>query len=64
MDNIDIIAKLSDMKIVDYKNTLALVSLIEVLVEKGIIQKDDIALKAEEIDKIDMKSTIKGNINM
>ncbi|HHY04274.1 MAG TPA: hypothetical protein GX534_03710 [Thermoanaerobacterales bacterium] len=53
MDNIDIIAKLSDMKIVDYKNTLALVSLIEVLVEKGIIQKDDIALKAAEIDKIE-----------
>ena len=31
---IDVFAELSDMKMVDYKNTLAIVSLIEVLTEK------------------------------
>ena len=52
MGNIDIIAQLSDMKIVDYKNTLAIVSLIEVLIEKGLIDEMEVALKAEAIEKI------------
>ena len=30
---------------VDYKNTLAIVSLIEVLTEKGVIDNNDIAIK-------------------
>ena len=34
MGKIDILAELSDMKIIDYKNTLAIVSLIEILTEK------------------------------
>lgn len=52
MGDIDFIAEISDMKIVDYRNTLALVSLIEVLIEKGIIGKNDVALKAQELDNI------------
>lgn len=39
MGDIDIYAQLSDMKMIDYKNTLAIVSLIEVLKEKGIIDE-------------------------
>jgi len=54
-NSIDIIATLSDMKMVDYKNTLALVSLIEVLIEKGIIDKKEIALKAQELDTVTRK---------
>jgi len=34
------------MKMIDYKNTLAIVSLIEVLKEKGIIDENDVSLKA------------------
>lgn len=52
MGTIDIFAQLSDMKIVDYKNTLAIVSLIEVLTEKGIIGHNDIALKAKDLEEI------------
>lgn len=52
MGTIDIFAQLSDMKIVDYKNTLAIVSLIEVLTEKGIIGRNDIALKAKDLEGI------------
>ena len=46
MDNIDIIAKLSDMKIVDYKNTLALVSLIEDSSRKGNNSKRRYSVKS------------------
>ncbi|NLU10396.1 MAG: hypothetical protein GXW90_05570 [Tepidanaerobacter acetatoxydans] len=52
MVEIDILAELSDMKIIDYRNTLAIVSLIEVLTEKGIICSNDVALKAQTLDAI------------
>jgi len=43
MGEIDLIALLGDLKEVDYKNTLAIASIIEVLIDKGIISKRDIA---------------------
>ncbi len=52
MGDIDIFAQLSDMKMIDYKNTLAIVSLIEVLKEKGIIDEKDIGLKAKTLDTL------------
>ena len=52
MGEIDVLAELSDMKMVDYKNTLAIVSLIEVLTEKGVIGNNDVALKAKALDLI------------
>lgn len=52
MGEIDIFAELSDMKIIDYKNTLAIVSLIEILTEKGIIDSNDVAIKAKALDNI------------
>ncbi|MDD4568572.1 MAG: hypothetical protein PHE70_00375 [Tepidanaerobacteraceae bacterium] len=52
MGEIDICAQLSDMKMVDYKNTLAIVSLIEVLTEKGVIGNNDVAIKAKTLDLI------------
>ncbi|HHY14064.1 MAG TPA: hypothetical protein GX526_05425 [Thermoanaerobacterales bacterium] len=50
MGEIDLIALLGDLKEVDYKNTLAIASIIEVLIDKGIISKRDIALKARELE--------------
>lgn len=50
MGEIDIIAQLADLKEIDYKNTLALASLIEVLIQKGYIGRNDVALKAQELD--------------
>ena len=52
MGEIDIFTQLSDMKMVDYKNTLAIVSLIEVLTEKGVIGNNEVALKAKTLDLI------------
>ena len=50
MGDIDLIALLGDLKDVDYKNTLAIASIIEVLIDKGIIEKHDIAVKARELE--------------
>lgn len=55
MGDIDIFAQLSDMKIVDYKNTLAIVSLIEILKEKGIIEENDLSLKAKALESLRVK---------
>ncbi len=55
MNQLDILAQLSDMKDVDYRNTLALASIIEVLVDKGIINRVDIAKKAQELDSMSIE---------
>lgn len=52
MNNLNILSQLSDMKEVDYRNTLALASIIELLVDKGIINRNDIAIKAKELDNM------------
>ncbi len=61
MGEIDVLAELSDMKLIDYKNTLALVSLIEVLMEKGVIESNEIAVKAKNLDYA-MENQIKSKI--
>lgn len=52
MRELNILAQLGDMKEVDYRNTLALASIIEVLVDKGLIKRCDIAIKAKELDSM------------
>lgn len=55
MNEIDIYSKISDLKEVDYKNTLAIASIIEVLVEKGIIDRNDIAKKSRLLDSMSLE---------
>jgi hypothetical protein len=57
LNKLDVIAQIGDMKEVEYRNTLAITSIIEVLLEKNIISKDDIARKAEELDKLALLET-------
>ena len=52
MTKLDIVGQIADMKEVDYKNTLAIASIIELLIEKGIISRNDIALKALQLENI------------
>lgn len=52
MNKLDIIAQLGDIKEVEYRNTLAITSIIELLLEKDIINKEDISKKAEELDRL------------
>ncbi|WIV12616.1 hypothetical protein [Proteiniborus sp. MB09-C3] len=55
MNNIDIVAQLSNMKDVDYRNTLAIASIIEILIEKEIIKRNDIAIKARQLDSMSIE---------
>lgn len=50
LDKIDIYAKLGDLKEIDYRNTLAIATLIELLVDKGIITRQEFARKAHSLD--------------
>lgn len=50
MNNVDILGEIADLKEIDYKNTLAIVSIIELLIEKKIITKNDITKKARFLD--------------
>jgi hypothetical protein len=52
MTKLDVIGQIADMKEVDYKNTLAIASIIEILIEKGIISKNDIAMKALQLENM------------
>lgn len=47
---IDLYATLADMKEVDYKNTLAVTALIELLVAKGVFTREEIAATAQRLD--------------
>ncbi|HZK34290.1 MAG TPA: hypothetical protein VFD33_03135 [Bacillota bacterium] len=52
MNKLEIISQLGDIKEVEYRNTLAITSIIELLLERNIISKEDIAKKAEELDEL------------
>ena len=49
-NEVDIMAQISNLKNTDYRNTLAIASLIELLFEKNIINRDEFANKAQELD--------------
>ena len=50
MNKLDIISQIADLKEIDYKNTLAITSLIELLIEKGILDRYEIAEKAQLLE--------------
>lgn len=51
-DKIDIYAKIGDLKDIDYRNTLAIATIIEILVDKGIITRQEFAQKAYTLDNM------------
>ncbi|SHK37723.1 hypothetical protein [Paramaledivibacter caminithermalis] len=51
-DKIDIYAKIGDLKDIDYRNTLAIATLVELLVEKGIITRQEFSHKAYILDNM------------
>ena len=46
MNKLEVIGQIADLKETDYKNTLAIACIIELLIEKGIISRNDISKKA------------------
>lgn len=47
---IDIIGHLADLKEIDYRNTLAIATLIELFIEKGLCTRQEFTRKAKELD--------------
>lgn len=55
-ESINLYATLADMKDVDYKNTLAVTTLIDLLIEKGLITREEMAARAQRLDAASEKS--------
>lgn len=51
IDEVNVIAKLADLKNNHYQNTLVLSALIELLVEKRLMSPEEIHCKIAELDK-------------
>ena len=50
MAKLDMIGQIADLKEIDYKNTLAITSIIELLIEKGVLDSDEVAAKAQYLE--------------
>ncbi|MBU8713206.1 hypothetical protein NST23_28170 [Brevibacillus sp. FSL K6-0770] len=50
MKEVQIIAKLADLQETDYRNTLVLHALIDILVAKGLLTHDELTEKVTELD--------------
>lgn len=55
-EHINLVAALADMKEVDYKNSLAVTALIELLIEKGLITRQEMVARAQMLDAAGEKS--------
>lgn len=49
-ETIDLFARIADMKDVDYRNTLAISALIELLIEKGLFTREEFQATATRLD--------------
>jgi hypothetical protein len=49
--DVNIVGQIGDLKEDQYRLTLALSTLMELLVEKGLITDEDIARKADDVDQ-------------
>jgi hypothetical protein len=52
MNKLEVIGQIADLKETDYKNTLAIACIIELLIEKGIISRNDISKKAYFLENL------------
>lgn len=50
MTKLDMISQIADLKEIDYKNTLAITSIIELLIDKGILERTEVAVKAQVLE--------------
>lgn len=52
------VSQIGDMKEIDYRNTLAIASVIELLIDKGILDRSEIARKAKLLDEMTAEEII------
>lgn len=50
-EDVEFGARLADMREVDYRNTLAIASIIELLIERGLVDADALRRKSLELDR-------------
>ncbi|SHI97649.1 hypothetical protein [Propionispora hippei] len=50
MKKLEMIGQLADLKEIDYKNTLSISVLLELLIEKNLITRQDFVRKARELE--------------
>lgn len=50
-ETIELYARLADMKTVDYRTTLAIAALIELLIAKGLFTRDELTGVAARLDE-------------
>ncbi|MDI9476363.1 MAG: hypothetical protein ACOX0L_08720 [Natronincolaceae bacterium] len=55
MNDIDLMGQLGDLKEIDYRNTLAIATLIEILTEKGIITRQEFSKKSYYLDNMSLE---------
>lgn len=55
MNQIDLIGQIGDLKEIDYRNTLAIATLIELLIEKNIITRQEFARKSYYLDNMSLE---------
>lgn len=50
MNIVEVVGQLADLKSVDYRNTLAISVLIDLLIDKGMITREEFVRKAAELE--------------
>ncbi len=55
MVDIDLYAQIADLKEIDYRNTLAIATIIEILVAKGFISRQEFARIAQKLDTMSIE---------
>lgn len=58
-NTINLIAQIADMKEIDYTNTLAITGLMELLIDKNILTKDEISKKVNSLNKYAFDEQVK-----
>lgn len=63
-DSIEMIAGLADLKEADYKQTLAISTLIELLIEKGLFTRQEFGAKAAILDQAALREATQGKVTL
>lgn len=58
INDINIIGQIADLKDTDYKNTLAITTLIELFIEKGLFTREDFTHKAQSLENVSIAEII------
>lgn len=57
---LEIAGHIADLKDTDYRNTLAVAVLVELLIEKDVFTREEFALKARELEQATLAEIIAG----